>query len=70
MRARNRVKGFVMALAAQILDIATSATGVLLNPLLLIVPIVVVLAIITGFAGRVVVVVEDLRYNRIHSRNG
>jgi hypothetical protein len=34
------------------------------------VPIVVVLAIITGFAGRVVVVVEDLRYNRIHSRNG
>jgi hypothetical protein len=59
-----------MALAAQILDIATSASSVLLNPLLLIVPIVVVLAIITGFAGRVVVVVEDLRYNRIHSRNG
>ena len=59
-----------MALTAQILDIATSASSVLLNPLLLIVPIVVVLAIITGFAGRVVVVVEDLRYNRIHSRNG
>ena len=57
-------------MAAQILDIAISASGVLLNPLLLIVPIVVVLAIITGFAGRVVVVVEDLRYNRIHSRNG
>ena len=56
-------------MAAQIYDIATSASGVLLNPIVLIVPIVVALAIITGFAGRVAVVVEDLRYNRIHSRN-
>jgi len=56
-------------MAAQIHDIATSASGVLLNPIVLIVPIVVALAIITGFAGRVAVVVEDLRYNRIHSRN-
>ncbi len=57
-------------MAAQIHDIATSASGVLLNPFLLIMPIVAVLAIITGFAGRVAVVMEDLRYNRIHSRNG
>lgn len=56
-------------MAAQIHDIAISASGVLLNPFLLIVPIVVVLAIVTGFAGRVVLVVEDLRYNRIHSWN-
>jgi len=56
-------------MAAQIHDIATSASSVLLNPIVLIVPIVVALAIITGFAGRVAVVVEDLRYNRIHSRN-
>ena len=56
-------------MAAQIHDIATSASGVLLYPIVLIVPIVVALAIITGFAGRVAVVVEDLRYNRIHSRN-
>ena len=57
-------------MAAQIHDIVTSASGVVLNPFLLIVPIVVVLAIITGFAGRVAVIVEDLRYSRIHSRNG
>ncbi len=57
-------------MAAQIHDIATSASGVLLNPFVLIVPIVVALAIITGFAGRVAAEVEDLRYNRIHSRNG
>ncbi len=57
-------------MAAQIHDIAISASGALLNPFLLIVPIVVVLAIVTGFAGRVVLVVEDLRYNRIHSWNG
>ena len=57
-------------MAAQIHDIAIGASGVLLNPILLIVPIVVVLAIITGFAGRVVLVVEDLRYNRIHGWNG
>jgi len=57
-------------MAAQIHDIAISTSGVLLDPFLLIAPIVVVLAIITGFAGRVAVVVEDLRYNRIHSRNG
>ncbi len=56
-------------MAAQIHDIAISASGVLLNSFLLIVPIVVVLAIVTGFAGRVVLVLEDLRYNRIHSWN-
>jgi hypothetical protein len=57
-------------MAAQIYDIATSAGGILLNPFLLIVPILVLLAIVTGFAGRVIVFVEDLRYNRIHSRTG
>ena len=55
--------------AAQIHDIATSVGGVLLSPFVLIMPMVVALAIITGFAGHVAVVVEDLRYNRIHSRN-
>jgi len=57
-------------MAAQIHDIAISAGGVLLNPFLLTVPILVLLAIVTGFAGRVAVFVEDLRYNRIHSRTG
>ena len=57
-------------MTAQIHDIAISASGALLNPFLLIVPIVVVLAIVTGFAGRFVLVVEDLRYNRFLSWNG
>ncbi len=57
-------------MAAQIQNIATSASGVVLNPFLVTVLMVVVLAIVTGFAGRVAVFVEDLRYSRIHSRNG
>ena len=57
-------------MAAQIHDIATSASGVLLSPFLLGLPLVVALAIITGFAGRVAVFVEDLRYNRVHGRDG
>jgi len=57
-------------MAAQIHDIVTSAGGVLLNPFVLIVPTLVALAIVTGFAGRVAAFVEDLRYNRIHGRTG
>ncbi len=57
-------------MAAQIHDIATSASGVLINPLLLTVPPLVALAIVTGFAGRIAAFVEDLRYNRIHGRTG
>ena len=57
-------------MAAQIHDIATSASGVVLNPFLVTVLMDVVQAIVTGFAGRVAVFVEDLRYSRIHSRNG
>ena len=44
---------------AQIYDIATSAGRVLLNPFLLIVPVIGVLALVTGVAGRVAIVVED-----------
>ena len=57
-------------MAAQIQNIATSATDALLNPYLVTVLMVSALAIVTGFAGRVAVFVEDLRYSRIHSRNG
>ncbi len=55
---------------AQIQNVVTSASGVLLNPFLLTVLMVGALAIVTGFAGRVAVFVEDLRYSRIHSRDG
>jgi hypothetical protein len=59
----------MQGMAAQIHEIAISAGGLLLDPVLLIVPIVLVLAIMTGFVGRVAVVVEDLRYGRILRRN-
>jgi len=57
-------------MAAQIQNVVTGASGVLLNPFLLTVLMVGALAIVTGLAGRVAVFVEDLRYSRIHSRDG
>ena len=57
-------------MAAQIQNVVTSASGVLLNPFLLTVLMVGALAIVTGLAGRVAVFVEDLRYSRIHRRDG
>jgi len=57
-------------MAAQIQDIATSASGVLLNPFLLTVLMVGALAIVTGLAGRIAVFVEDVFYSRIHRRDG
>ena len=54
-------------MAAQIYDIAISAKSFLLDPVLLIVPIVLVLAILTRVVGRVALVVEDLRYSRVTS---
>lgn len=60
----------MQGMAAQIQNVVTSASGVLLNPFLLTVLMVGALAIVTGFAGRVAVFVEDLRYSRIHSRDG
>ena len=60
----------MQGMAAQIQNIATSASGVLFNPLLVTVLTVSALAIVTGFAGRVAIFVEDLRYSRIHSRDG
>ena len=59
----------MQGMAAQIQNIVTSASGVLLNPLLVTALTVGALAIVTGFAGRVALFVEDLRYSRIHSRN-
>ncbi len=47
---------------AHIYDIASNAGRVLLNPFLLTVPVVGALVLVTGFAGRVAVSIEDLRY--------
>ncbi len=47
---------------AHIYDIASNAGRVLLNPVLLTVPVVGLLVLVTGFAGRVAISIEDLRY--------
>ncbi len=47
---------------AHINDIASNARSVLKNPDLLNVPVVGLLVLVTGFAGRVAVSIEDLRY--------
>ena len=47
---------------AHIYDIASNAGRLLLNPFLLTVPVVGALVLVTGFAGRVAVSIEDLRY--------
>ena len=52
-------------MAAQIYEIATTY---LLDPFLLIVPGVVLLAIVTGLAGRTALFVEDLRHRHTVSR--
>lgn len=57
-------------MAAQIHEIAIGAKAFLLDPVLLIVPVVMILAITTGLVGRVALVVEDLRYSRIQRRTG
>ena len=51
---------------AHIYDIASNAGRVLLNPFLLTVPVVGVLALVTGFAGRVATFTEDLHSKRTH----
>ena len=57
-------------MTAQIQDIfATAANAVLLNPSLLIVPMATALAVFTGLAGRVAVLLEDLHNDRVRNRN-
>lgn len=60
----------MQGMAAQINEIAITAKGFLLDPVLLIVPAILIVAIMTGFVGRVALVVEDLLYGRIQRRNG
>lgn len=47
---------------AQIIEIATAAGRVLLHPAAIGLPLLGVLALATGLAGRVAVLIEDFRY--------
>ena len=49
---------------AQIIEIATAAGRVLIHPIVIAVPLLVVLALATGLAGRLAVLVEDVRQPR------
>jgi hypothetical protein len=48
---------------------ATAAATIWMNPLLLVGLIAVALVIVTGLAGRLVILCEDLRYTRFVGRN-
>lgn len=51
---------------AHIYDIASNAGRVLLNPFLLTVPALGALVLVTGFAGRVAMSIEDLHSRHTH----
>ena len=58
------------SMTAQIYNMAaTAASAISLNPLILVGLLAVVLAIVTGLAGRVAIVCDDLRYSRLFARN-
>jgi hypothetical protein len=47
----------------------TAASTLWMNPLILVGLIALVLAIVTGLAGRLAILCEDLRYTRFFGRN-
>ncbi len=60
----------MLSMPAQIYNVAaTAASAIWMNPVILFGLIAVVLAIVTGLAGRVAILCEDLRYTRFFSRN-
>ena len=59
----------MIGMTAQIYNTAaTAAFAIWMNPLILVELLVVVLAIVTGLAGRVAILYEDLRYTRRFGR--
>lgn len=60
----------LQGVASQFHEFAAGATGVVLNPFVLTVSIVAALAIITGLAGRVAILLEDLLHRQIRNRAG
>jgi hypothetical protein len=54
----------------QIYNMATTAASAIsINPLILVQLVAVTLAIVTGFAGRLAILYEDLRYTRLSASN-
>jgi hypothetical protein len=59
-----------MSMTAQIYNMATSAASAIwMNPLILVELVAVALAIVTGLAGRLAILCEDLRYTRLSAPN-
>jgi hypothetical protein len=57
-------------MTAQIYNIAlATASTILFNPFVLMLPLAAALALLTGLAGRVAILLEDLRYSRTQGRN-
>ncbi len=54
---------------AHILEIATSAGRTLINPFVATVPLLWVLALVTGVANRIAIVAEDLLYDFTNTPN-
>ncbi len=53
----------MLSMTTQIYNMAAAAASAIwMNPLILVGLIAVVLAIVTGFAGRLAILLEDLRY--------
>jgi hypothetical protein len=58
------------SMTAQIYNMAsTAASAISVNPLILVGLLAVVLAIVTGIAGRAAIVCDDLRYSRLFARS-
>ncbi len=58
------------SMTAQIYNMATTAASAIwMNPVTLVELVAVALAIVTGLAGRLVILCEDLRYTRLSARN-
>ena len=57
-------------MTTQIYNMAsTAASAISVNPLILVGLLAVVLVIVTGIAGRVAILCDDLRYSRLFVRN-
>ena len=60
----------MLSMTAQIYSLAaTAASAIWMNPAVLVGLLAAVLAIVTGLAGRVAILCEDLRYTRFLGRN-
>jgi hypothetical protein len=49
--------------------VTTAASAISMNPLMIIELVAATLAIVTGLAGRLAILFEDLRYTRLSARN-